>query len=1271
MKKTLLRNAAVVLCLMAPAASLGAATFYVAPDGTGDGSSWATAAGDLQAVIDAASAGDAIYVAKGVYKPSRLIKTSKKTSKAFFLKDGVSLYGGFAGTEASLADREVGNAAYEMSNATVLDADDEVPDVWARVIAEGSTYRWEWELEGNQVTGTSGNSSHLLYAAATLAQPTVIDGFTLKGANANVATAKPHGGAVYAPGKVTVKNCIITENSAYFTAEANDCNSYGGAVYLDGGTMADCYVARTYCHSSYGNGLGGAVYARNSAISGCVFEDCVGLDGGGAVYMVGGTLDNCTFERCYSSQGGAVYNAGGTVNGVFVHDCRGLKGGGIYNKGKVTDAIVLGCYADATEYSSGLLYGGAVYSESGDLAGIVACNNTAYDGGAVYLAGGRLINATVQNNSVRNAEGQPNVFNDGGEVLNTICATGVNPSNFTAATTFSGRAGNDTQAAAILAADWSLAAGSEFIDAGTPVDGYAEGTDLAGNPRISGAAIDLGAYEAQGDGKVPTIILTFAPGTEAVRIGTGGASDYEFSIDWGDGVEVPYSGQNYYSSLLKGSTVKIYGDDVILLYAIDQGVLTADMSRASKLQRIQLQNNGMTSLALGQHPLLDGIYAGGNALTSLDVAGCPAIRVLDLHENQLAGTIDCSAMVSLSKVDVADNALSSLVLPQSSTVYEIDCSNNNITALDVTGLSGLDELDCSGNSIAALDLTGLASMTALRAGDNRLATIDLAPASSLETVVLYGNMLEAVDLSANTSLSGVYLQDNKLTALDITANPSVRWLNVGNNNISELNVAAQIYLSILIATNNRLSTIDLSHNASLTSLDLAGNMLSAIDVSKASYLSQFHIENNALTTLDLSKNTYLYGLFCGNNRLASLDLSKNTWLQRLEAQGNALAALDITANTGLQEILIQSNKLDAAALAALVAALPDVSNVTVTPDTDFLRKLDISFNPGTAAADVAPAEAKGWYVTALADATGEVSPAELNMLINSDADGYLETFAAEIKWADDDHTALIITNFMGLGSNLSASIDADGSVKIYPQVCGMDDSYNFLMIVNADNVASGPMDITATYVAGTFDGATLALEPWNLIVVPYNFAENLGTVFDSNITSQFVKSNGTIDLAIGDRTVTQPVYAVISDDDIVSLYGWCESARATIARADGKWTVDNSVPAIAPDVLLSAEGGAPLVAAAQPDARTLQFGAWTLGTAADAIVSGSSATIHLPFDLPAQSGITDANDGAEVVSTVYYNAAGVASPQPFDGFNIRVDTLSDGTVRTAKQMLRR
>ncbi|GHU60464.1 hypothetical protein FACS1894121_0550 [Bacteroidia bacterium] len=43
---------------------------YVKENGTGNGSSWATATGDLQAAINASAAGGQVWVAKGTYKPT-------------------------------------------------------------------------------------------------------------------------------------------------------------------------------------------------------------------------------------------------------------------------------------------------------------------------------------------------------------------------------------------------------------------------------------------------------------------------------------------------------------------------------------------------------------------------------------------------------------------------------------------------------------------------------------------------------------------------------------------------------------------------------------------------------------------------------------------------------------------------------------------------------------------------------------------------------------------------------------------------------------------------------------------------------------------------------------------------------------------------------------------------------------------------------------------------------------------------------------------------
>ncbi|MGD8902505.1 MAG: hypothetical protein PVI67_02950, partial [Anaerolineae bacterium] len=77
---------------------------YVDADALGDnvGTSWADAYIDLQAALGAADSSDQIWVAEGIYRP-----TSDTTRTiAFELETGVSLYGGFAGTETLLSQRD-------------------------------------------------------------------------------------------------------------------------------------------------------------------------------------------------------------------------------------------------------------------------------------------------------------------------------------------------------------------------------------------------------------------------------------------------------------------------------------------------------------------------------------------------------------------------------------------------------------------------------------------------------------------------------------------------------------------------------------------------------------------------------------------------------------------------------------------------------------------------------------------------------------------------------------------------------------------------------------------------------------------------------------------------------------------------------------------------------------------------------------------------------------------------------------------------------------
>src|SRR5690606_10254825 len=91
--------------------------------GTGDGSAWANASGDLQEMINYSISDDVIFVAGGTYKPNRRANavntiTVNNRDNAFVLKNNVKIYGGFAGTEASLAQRNLGSG-----NTSILSGD--------------------------------------------------------------------------------------------------------------------------------------------------------------------------------------------------------------------------------------------------------------------------------------------------------------------------------------------------------------------------------------------------------------------------------------------------------------------------------------------------------------------------------------------------------------------------------------------------------------------------------------------------------------------------------------------------------------------------------------------------------------------------------------------------------------------------------------------------------------------------------------------------------------------------------------------------------------------------------------------------------------------------------------------------------------------------------------------------------------------------------------------------------------------------------------------
>ena len=92
-----------------------AATCYVKRDASGsnNGTSWTNAYTDLQSALANYPACTDVYVARGTYQPTA---TTDRTI-SFNIKPGVFVYGGFAGTEAALGDRNL------TINQTILSGD--------------------------------------------------------------------------------------------------------------------------------------------------------------------------------------------------------------------------------------------------------------------------------------------------------------------------------------------------------------------------------------------------------------------------------------------------------------------------------------------------------------------------------------------------------------------------------------------------------------------------------------------------------------------------------------------------------------------------------------------------------------------------------------------------------------------------------------------------------------------------------------------------------------------------------------------------------------------------------------------------------------------------------------------------------------------------------------------------------------------------------------------------------------------------------------------
>ncbi len=154
-------------------------TYFVTQTGNGskNGSSWENASDDLSKIVDGAKSGDNIWVSTGTYQGG------------FYMKEGVSVYGGFSGNERQLNERKMPGTN---ENLTILD--------------------------GN-------NSYRVLTQSSDFSISTVWDGFIIQNGSSQ------NGGGVYLRKNGIVRRCIIKNNSTAMPAIGDYIPQEGGVIF--------------------------------------------------------------------------------------------------------------------------------------------------------------------------------------------------------------------------------------------------------------------------------------------------------------------------------------------------------------------------------------------------------------------------------------------------------------------------------------------------------------------------------------------------------------------------------------------------------------------------------------------------------------------------------------------------------------------------------------------------------------------------------------------------------------------------------------------------------------------------------------------------------------------------------------------------------------------------------------------------------------------------------------------------------------------------------
>ena len=478
MKQTIFKLS--IYALLLYALPLYATRYHVninSGDDAKDGLKWSTAFKNLQPALDLIKDGDEIWIAAGVYHPTKKIaevygssghetRPTTDRHRSFMIKKNVKIYGGFSKTPSDATGLSSRNWR---NNHTVLSGDFNNDDGYDFENMKENAFHVvilfdaspAMLLDGLYITGGCADDIANTYT-----------GETEETLRVYYVSGKDGGGIyAYSPSKIS-------------SPTLSDVSLYGNFAYAAGG------------------GLFNFSYANDASPR----------------------LENVSIvhNKALNRHGGGLYNNGGfsvyaeLVNVNIVGNESTLSGGGMYFFGIVEcspviiNTVVNGNYAD---YGNG----GGIYMSTFShdcepvivnttICGNRVAKNPLKDGGGLVVYPLGLSRANIHNTVIWGNQGNmlDNFFAEGDEGnANIITGSLIQGYNDSEPTNLPGNTNPkflepvSAAMAPTIDGDYQLTLESPLIDKGLNAS-ISISNDLLGNPRINNGKVDIGAYESQG-----------------------------------------------------------------------------------------------------------------------------------------------------------------------------------------------------------------------------------------------------------------------------------------------------------------------------------------------------------------------------------------------------------------------------------------------------------------------------------------------------------------------------------------------------------------------------------------------------------------------------------------------------------------------------------------------------------------------------------------------------------------------------------------------------